>query len=144
MNGFALRLAGRIAACALTVGLAAGCTSPRSNLGTTDSSCYLALPVAVKAVGSHGHLLGARLFTLAQLRKKAPRLVARIQPKGTPHQQVCVLAFSGQFTAGQLSKPHGRPSGPVAIVVLTSPSNSLLGTLILKRVPLRFSHSHIG
>jgi hypothetical protein len=28
--------------------------------------------------------------------------------------------------------------------VLTRPSNELLGTVILQRVPLRFSHSHIG
>jgi hypothetical protein len=113
-------------------------------LGTTDSSCYLALPVAVKAVGSHSKLLGAHLYTLAELRRKAPRLVTQIQPKGNPQQRICVLAFSGQFTEGKLPKSHGRPAGRVAIVVLTNPSNSLLGTLVLKRVPLRFSHSHIG
>jgi hypothetical protein len=32
----------------------------------------------------------------------------------------------------------------VAVAVLTSPSNKLLATVILKRTPLRFSHSHIG
>ena len=144
MSRLSLRLVSSIAACTVVAGLAVGCTSPRSDLGTSDSSCYLALPVAVKAVGSHARLLGAHLFTLAELRKKAPRLVARMQPKGSPHQQICVLAFSGHFTTGELSKPHGRPAGPVAIVVLTSPSNAPLGTLILKRVPLRFSHSHVG
>ncbi len=137
-------LAGGLASCTLAICLAAGCTSPRSNLGTSDSSCYLALPAATKAVGSHSRLLGAHLFTLTDLRRQAPTLVAQIGPKGSPKQRVCVLAFSGHFRSTEVRKAHGRSVGPVAIVVLTSPSSSLLGTVILKRVPLRFSHFHIG
>jgi hypothetical protein len=128
----------------LVVGLSAGCTSVRSNLGTSDSSCYLVLPAATHAVGSHSRLLGARLLTLADLRRQAPKMVTQLSPKGPPTQSLCVLAFSGHFTSTGVSKPHGRPAGPVAIVVLTRPSNELLGTVILQRVPLRFSHSHIG
>jgi len=133
-----------LASCTLAICLAAGCTSPRSDLGTSDSSCYLALPAAAKAVGPHSKLLGAHLFTLSDLRRQAPKLVAQIGPKGSPTQRVCVLAFSGHFTSAEVSKPHGRSVGQDAIVVLTSPSNSLIGTVIVRRVPLRFSHSHIG
>jgi hypothetical protein len=137
-------LAVGLASCTLAICLAAGCASPRSNLGTSDSSCYLALPAAAKAVGSHSRLIGAHLFTLTDLRRQAPKLVAQIGAKGSPKQRVCVLAFSGQFRSTEVSKPHGQPVGQVAIVVLTNPSNSLLGTVILKKLPLRFSHSHIG
>ena len=63
---------------------------------------------------------------------------------GSPKQSLCVLAFTGQFRSDSVSKPHGQSAGPVAIVVLTRPSNDVLGTVILKRVPLRFGHSHIG
>lgn len=139
-----LSLTGALASCTLVICLAAACTSPRSNLGTSDSSCYLALPAATKAVPAHSRLLGAHLFTLTDLRHQVPSVVAEIEPKVAPKQRLCVVAFSGQFRSPEVSKPHGRSVGRVAIVVLTSPSNSLLGTVILKRVPLSFSHFHIG
>jgi hypothetical protein len=135
---------GALAACALVVCLAAGCTVARSNLGTTESSCYLALPAATKAVGSHTRLLGVRLFTLADLRRQAPKLLTKISAERSPGQSVCTFAFSGHFTSTSVSEPHGRPEGPVAVVVLTKPSNRLLGTVIFKRLPLRYGHSHIG
>jgi hypothetical protein len=133
-----------LAGCALVAGLAAGCTSARSNLGTSDSSCYLALPAAAKAVGPHTRLLGVRLFTLADLRHQAPRLSRQLSSTDSSGQRVCVLAFSGQFTSTSVSQPRGRATGHVAVAVLTSPSNKLLGTVIFERIPLRFSHSHIG
>lgn len=139
-----LSLTAGLASCTFVICLAAACTSPRSNLGTSDSSCYLALPAAAKAVPAHSKLLGAHLVTLTDLRRQAPKMVAAIEPKVPPKQRLCVLAFSGQFRSTEVSKPHGRSVGSVAVVVLTSPSNSLLGTVILRRVPLSFSHSHIG
>lgn len=132
------------AACALVVLLAVGCTSIRSNLGTSDSSCFLALPAATKAVGPHSRLLGARLFSLAELRREAPKLAAQVSPKGSPKQSLCVLAFSGHFSSTAVSKPLGQSAGEVAVAFLARPSNQLLGTVILKRLPIRFSHSHIG
>ncbi len=130
--------------CGLVVCVVAGCTSVRSNLGTSDSPCYLALPAATKAVGQHSRLLGVHLYTLASLRHQSPKLFKQISSADSSGQRVCVLAFSGRFTSTSVSKPHGQPAGQVAIAVLTSPSNKLLGTVILKRTPLRFSHSHIG
>jgi hypothetical protein len=137
-------LARVLAVCVVLICLGAGCTSARTNLGTSDSSCYLALPAASKAVGSHSTLVGAHLFTLGELRRQAPKLVAGISAKGSSMQSLCVLAFSGHFTSGTVSHPHGQPQGHVAVVVLTRPANGLLGTVILRRLPLRFAHSHIG
>jgi hypothetical protein len=132
-----------VVGCLAVVSVSAGCTSARANLGTTDSSCYLSLPAATKAVGPHSRLLGVHLFTLDDLRTKAPKLYAQVAPHRATTQRVCVLAFSGHFTTDTVSMPHGRSAGPVAVVVLSNPSNHLLGTVILRQTPLRFAHSHI-
>jgi len=54
---------------------------------------------------------------------------------------VCLAAYTGHFTASSVQKPHGRSSGKLAVAVVTSPGNKLLGTVILNRVPVRFQHT---
>ena len=142
-GGRASLVARFIVGCLVAASLGAGCTSARANLGTSDSSCYLSLPAATKAVPPHSRLLGVHLFTLEELRAKAPKLYAQLAPHGPTTQRVCVLAFSGHFTTDTVSMPHGRSSGPVAVSVLSNPSNHLLGTVILKRTPLGFAHSRV-
>ena len=39
-----------------------------------------------------------------------------------------------------VSKPLGRPAGKLAVVVVTTPGNKLLGTLVLIKLPVRFQH----
>jgi hypothetical protein len=124
--------------------LATACTSARSNLGTSDSSCYVALPTASKAVGAHARLIGVHLFTRDELEKEAPKLQQQVASQLKAGEKVCVLAFSGHFTTASVSKGRGRSSGSVAVAVVANPTNRLLGTVILQRLPLRFAHSHIG
>jgi hypothetical protein len=138
------RLAGAIAGCVLLSCVVAGCTSVRSSLGTSDSSCYRALPTARHAVHEQGRMLGVQLLTLATLRRQAPRLFENLTTTHADSQRVCVVAFEGQFTKSSVSKPSGRSAGRVAVVVSTAPSNQLLGTVIFTRAPLRFGHSHFG
>ena len=129
-----------VVAMVLAAGLSSGCTSARSTQGTADESCYLALPTAQKAVGGKGDFAGVRKFSVAQLHGMAPRLYASVSqgvPKG---QAVCVAAYKGHFTSSEVRKPLGRPSGTLAVAVVTSPGNRLLGTLILTHVPVRFQH----
>jgi hypothetical protein len=140
----ARRLAGAAAGCLLFAGVLAGCSSARSSLGTSDSSCYLALPTATKAVGGHGRLLGVHLFTLTSLRHRAPRLFKDLALGHDGSERVCVVAFSGAFDQATVSHPSGRSSGQLAVVVATTPGNELLGTVIFKRAPLHFGHPHIG
>jgi hypothetical protein len=137
------RLVGALAACVLLATVLAGCTSARSGLGTSDSSCYLALPTAAKAVEGHGRLLGVHLFTLTALQHKAPNLFKKLATSAGP-QRVCVIAFEGHFDTTTVSTPLGRPSGRLAVVVSTIPANHLLGTVIFTRAPLHFGHPHIG
>jgi hypothetical protein len=138
------RLTGPIVGCALLVGVAAGCTAARSGLGTSDSSCYQALPTASAAVGSQAKLLGVHLYTVGALRRLAPHLVSDLKTTEPSGQQVCVVAFKGSFDQSRVKDGQGRASGKLAVVVATSPSNHLLGTVIFTRVPLNFGHFHFG
>jgi len=126
----------------LVASLLASCSSARSDLGTTDESCYLALPTAAKAVGSHGHLEGVRKFSLSSLHGLAPRQYGRLAIDLPKKQSVCLAAYTGHFNASEVSKPIGRPSGSLAVAVVTTPNNKLLGTLILTKLPVRFQHTH--
>ncbi|HUD16248.1 MAG TPA: hypothetical protein VMQ59_03255 [Acidimicrobiales bacterium] len=140
----AARVASGLVCSVLALCLLAGCTSVRSNLGTTDSSCYLGLPSATRAEGSSGRLTGVHRYSLKTLRQKAPQLLAALPSGYRSSQQVCVFAFSGSFTRSSVTKPLGAATGPVAIVVATSPSNQLIGTVIVPHVPLHFGHPHLG
>jgi hypothetical protein len=120
----------------------AGCTSARSSLGTSDSSCYLALPTANQAIHGHGHFLGVKLFTVGSLHHAAPHLYAVLPDDISSTQHVCAVAYTGHFSGGGVKDPRGQASGRLAVVISTSPGNRLLATVIFSRIPLRFSHTH--
>ena len=129
----------------LAASLLASCSSARSDLGTTDESCYLTLPTAARAVGGHGHLEGVRKFSFSDLRGMAPRLYGQLAHDDlTPKQAVCLAAYTGHFTSSEVAKPleHRSGTSAVAVAVVTTPANRLLGTLILTKLPVRFEHTH--
>ena len=97
------RWAAGTAICVLAAAVLAGCTTARSSLGTSDSSCYLALPTATKAVESHGRLLGVQKFSLSALRKNAPHLLQDLATTAPGSETVCIVAFTGKFTSGSVS-----------------------------------------
>ena len=134
------RLGGGLAALGLFAAVLTACSSARTDVGTTDESCYLALPTAARAVGEHGHLAGVRKFSPSSLKAAVPRLSVRLEGEVPKGQNICLVAYTGHFTAEQATKPIGRPAGTIAVAVVTSPGNELLGTLILLKVPLRFQH----
>jgi hypothetical protein len=138
------RVARGLAGCLLLAMAMAGCTSGRSTLGTSDDSCYLALPTATSAVRSHGRLVGVHLFTLKTLRQRTPGLLKDLDTTYHASQRVCVIAFSGDFRKSSVTRGRGQASGRVAVVVSTTPGNHLLGTAILGRTPLHFGHPHVG
>jgi hypothetical protein len=120
----------------------AGCSSAHAGLGTTDESCYLALPAASKAVGGHGHLSGIRKYRVADLKNLAPRLYDHVADQAPRTQVICLAGYTGHFSKAMVEKPIGRPTGRLAVVVVTSPQNKVLNTLILERLPVRFQHTH--
>lgn len=131
-----------VAATALGASVFAGCTSARSGLGTSDESCYLALPTASKAVGGHGHLTGIRKYRVADMKKLAPNLYDYLADQAPGTQAICLAGYTGLFSNTMVEKPVGRATGKLAVVVVTSPGNRVLGTLILKKLPVRFQHTH--
>ena len=140
MKRFRIRAAALAAGLVLAASFLASCSSARTDLGTTDESCYLALPTAAKAVGGHGHLDGVRKFTFGSLHGMTPRLYDALAKEVTKKQAVCLAGYTGHFTAAAVSKPLGRSSGTLAVAVVTTPGNKLLGTLIIAKLPVRFQH----
>jgi hypothetical protein len=123
----------------------AGCDTLRADLGTTNGSCYVAIPAATDAVMNHGRILGLRLVAVSAIGKQEPRLMTvALSGPHRPGQHVCLVAYTGHFTSSSVAKPVGAPTGSVAVVVLDYPSNIVLGTVLFKHVPLRFGHSHFG
>jgi hypothetical protein len=131
------------AALVLAATLMASCSSARSDLGSTgEASCYQQLPTAAKAVGGHGHLEGVKKYSLNGLRSVAPRLYGHLADDLSKKQGVCLAGYTGHFSAGEVDKPLGRSSGTLAVAVVTTPGNKLLGTLILTKLPVRFQQTH--
>jgi hypothetical protein len=133
---------GRVAA-VLVLAVLAGCTSARSSLGTSDSPCYQALPSAVASVRHTGRLVGVDLTSLKRLDQESPP-IARALGGGRSPERVCTIAFAGRFEAGSVADPRGRTTGHFAVVVLTNPADSVLGTVILDHAPFRFGHPFVG
>lgn len=128
---------------ALAIGsVAAGCSGVRGELGTSDAPCYVALPTATAAVGQEGHLAGVRLMKVSSL--PYPRIVTALHDAGVDSGRVCLVAFTGNFTSTSVSHPSGRASGHLAVVMLRYPSGRLVATVLLKKLPVRFGHSHVG
>lgn len=130
-----------VALAVLAVSMLAGCTSGRSELGTGSSECYLAIPRAVTAVQGRGHLAGLRLQSVASLKTSGP-LYGPARSAGV--SDVCLVAFSGHFSASEVRRPTGQPTGRLAVVELSYPGRHLLATLVARHLPLVFGHTHIG
>jgi hypothetical protein len=134
---------------AVTVGVGA-CGAGRGILGTNTSPCFLALPVAKRAVEGRGSLDGVRLVDVTRLTGRgdlALRELLDLLPI-PPSHEVCLVAYQGSFTVGQVELPSGPipPSGVgrYAIAVVTIPGSMLLGTLVVRHEPLSFKHEHLG
>jgi hypothetical protein len=140
----ARRITAGLVVCLASVCALAGCSTVRSDLGTSASPCYLALPAASRAVHGSGKLAGVELLTLTGLRREAPRLFAPLAIPRPSSDRICVIEFTGTFTESSVVRPFGSRSGRIAVVVLRTPSNRLLGTVILDHPPLHFGHTHVG
>jgi hypothetical protein len=123
-------------------GTLTACSTVHEGLGTSDEPCFSALPTAAQAVGSHGHFDGVRLLKVSAISYK--KLTADIRAAGTTSGRVCLVAFSGTFTSGEVMAAAGQSSGRFAVVVLTYPKGTLVITVLFRRVPVRFGHTHLG
>jgi hypothetical protein len=126
------------------------CGAGRAILGTNTAPCFLALPVAKHAVEGRGSLDGVRLVDVTRLTGRGNRALRELLDLMPipPSHEVCLVAYRGSFTVGQVELPFGPipPSGVgrYAIAVVTIPGSMLLGTLVLQHEPLSFKHEHLG
>jgi hypothetical protein len=129
---------------AAAAGTLPACVSPRNTLGTSSSPCFRAVAVATDAVHDRGRLAGVRLVGARELdrhRRLRDLLASRV---GRALQNVCVVSFHGTFRPDQVEHPLGKPpasgSGPVALVVVAYPQNSVIGTFVVTTEPLPIRH----
>lgn len=127
------RRAGVLAA-VLSLSLAAGCTASRNVLGTPDSACFQAIPVAADAVHHQGKLLGVHRVSTERLRHQLSTVARH------PHRAVCVVAYRGSFTSDQVQMAPPDRSGRYALVVVSSPGNRVVQSFVLDKLPLPFRH----
>jgi hypothetical protein len=135
---------------AITAGGLGACGAGRNALGTNTGPCFLALPVAKRAVAGRGKLAGVRLVDIAKLTSRgdqAVRDLLALLPVPPPHD-ICLVAYAGRFTLGQVAQPAGLPPpggvGKYAIAVITTPKSGLLGTFVVRHLPLTFNRAHVG
>jgi hypothetical protein len=136
-----------VAAIAFVVGLGA-CAGGRGVLGTSTGPCFIALPVAKRAVEGRGSLAGIRLVDVSGLtagNDRALRTLLDSLPVRPVHD-VCLIAYIGSFSPGQVELVGRNPPDPArfAIAVVTTPKPRLLGTILVRHVPLGFNRAHVG
>jgi hypothetical protein len=139
-----------IVSIAVTAAGLGACGAGRDALGTNAGPCFAALPVARHAVGGRGSLAGVRLVSVSSLTARSERALRELLDllPVPPAHDVCLVAYSGSFTPGQVERPLGPPpaagAGRYAIVAVTTPKPKLLATFVVRHVPLNFRRTHVG
>jgi len=135
---------------AVTAAGLGACGAGRNVLGTNTGPCFLALPVAKQAVEGRGSLAGVRRVDFTKLTTpgdRAMRELLDLLPVPPPHD-ICLVAYTGSFTAAQVWQPVGPlppgTAGRYAIAVVTATKPALLGTFIVRRLPMTFVRAHVG
>lgn len=135
---------------AVTAAGLGACGAGRDGLGTNAGPCFMALPTAKRAVGGHGSLAGVRLVDVSRFTaRNGPAMYALLSLLPVrPAHDVCLVAYTGSFTPGQVEQPLGPPppggAGRYAIAVVTTPKPGLLGTFVVRHEPLNFTRLHVG
>lgn len=114
---------------------AASCSARGASLGTTSAPCFHALPAAAAAVEHRGEFVGVRLVAATKIMRRVPAAGALGQSR------ICLVAYKGQYSPAQVSHPLNDRSGAYAVVGVNQSGTTVLGTLLLTRLPLAFRHS---
>ena len=133
-----------VAAAALAALLLSSCTSARSELGTSNGPCYLALPEASAAVHGQGHLSGVRLVWSDSLRRTSDVYRDALLGRVRTRQRFCVIEYSGHFKRSGVLHPVGRRRGHLAIVIVSYPHPEVVVTILVHSPPNRFGHPHVA
>lgn len=142
------RRLGAMAVVALGTLSLTGCTAARDTLGTNSSPCFRALALASDAVHDRGVFTGVRLVSASSLAKLQHMDKVLSQRSRTRLHNLCLVSYRGTFRPDQVKKPAGPiPSageGHFAVVVVSTPQNVVLATIVLEKEPVRFRHLALG
>lgn len=109
-----------------------GCAGRGATLGTSSSPCFRALPAAAQAVGHQGRFLGVRLVAADRLRRRVPEAGA------LGRRRVCLVAYQGAYRPGDVKHPLDASNGPYVLVAVEPDGSSVLGSIVVGRLPLAF------
>ena len=126
-----MRRLGALVAAAL---LLVSCAGPRNSLGAGSTACFKAIPPAVSAVGRKGSLVGVRQVNAARLAHRRPEF-ARFD-----NENLCLVAFRGDFQPGDVPGASDAQPGRYAVVAVDSRRDAVVATYVLDHLPLRFRH----
>ncbi len=159
---------------ATVAGTAGCASVARNGLGTTSAVCFRAIPIGKAAVTAHAvsarTTKAGPKGTTTTIRPPSPVFVGvrsatqkQIDSFGSTHdydkalltkrnggpvKSICLVAFRGQFDPSSVSEllPPVPPAGQrnYAVVVVSEPSNKLLGTFLRSKEPISFTHYAVG
>jgi hypothetical protein len=129
------RLAGAAAIIGLTM---TGCsTSPGVSNGSV-SVCFRAIPVGRQAINDNSaKLIGVHRVPVDKVRSHLPAS-AESELAAEDDTAVCVMAFRGSFTAGQVKSAPAAQTGEYALVLVSSKDLNLVAAVVLERLPKAF------
>lgn len=114
---------------------ATSCSARGASLGTTSDPCFHALPAAASAVQHRGDFVGVRLVSATKIKRRVPAAAA------LGRSRICLVAYKGDYSPAQVSLPLDNQRGTYAVVGVNQSGTRVLGTLVLRRLPLAFRHS---
>ncbi len=128
----------RIATLALTAGLltTTSCGAPHPGLSNGSLTvCYRAIPSARTAINNpHASLVSVHRVTVDKVMDHIPpnaQAAVHLDNSST----VCVLAFKGTFTAGEVQLAPPGASGSYAVVLVSSKHLNVLAAVVLDHLP---------
>ena len=112
----------------LAAALLASCSSARIDTGTTPTRVTWPCRRRPRRSAATATSRGCA-STRSQPAQHRPEALRPAGPDVSKKQAICVAGYTGHFTSSEVSKPLGHPSGTLAVAVVTTPGNRLLGTL---------------
>lgn len=124
---------------AATAGLGTACTGPTPVVSNGSvSSCYRAIPVGRQAIHDRAaRLIGVHHVPVDYVRSRLPA-AARAELGAEDDTGVCVMAFQGAFTAGQVALAPAAQHGRYAVVLVSSRKLHLVAAFVLDHLPRAF------